>query len=113
MPDFESDPEYQSGLETFRREYGNEKLWERLYALDPEYAETIHPNSYPYVMRGLEIIERTGRSKRDFHSARSLRYDVLAMTPYIDSPELRTVLYDGIHIRIDQMLRDGLVAEVQ
>jgi tRNA dimethylallyltransferase len=59
VPAFESDPKYQIELENYRQEYGNTGLWDRLYALDPEYASTIHPNSYPYVMRGLETIERT------------------------------------------------------
>jgi tRNA dimethylallyltransferase len=109
VPAFESDPEYQSNLEKFRREHGNERLWQRLEALDPEYAKEIHPNSYPYVMRGLEIIERTGVSKREYRSERRLGYDVMAVTPYSD--EFRARLYENINSRVDGMFRNGLVEE--
>lgn len=51
VPAFESDPEYQAALEAFRQEHGNEALWKKLEAIDPGYAQDIHPNSYPYVMR--------------------------------------------------------------
>lgn len=51
VPAFESNLEYQATLETFRQEHGNMALWEKLEAIDPEYAKDIHPNSYPYVMR--------------------------------------------------------------
>lgn len=111
VPAFESDPEYRSDLEKFRREHGNEKLWRRLETLDPEYAKEIHPNSYPYVMRGLEIIERTGISKREYRSGRSPIYDVVAITPYSD--EYRARLYGNINSRVDGMFRDGLVEETK
>ncbi len=113
VPAFASNPEYQEKLESYRQKFGNEKLWQRLEALDPEYAREIHPNSYPYVMRGLEIIERTGQSKRECRSARTLVYEVAAITPYIDSIENRKTLYEGIHVRIDTMFQDGLVDEIQ
>lgn len=112
VPPFESDPAYQAELEEYRVEHGNEALWERLSVLDPEYAAEIHPNSYPYVMRGLEIIERTGKSKRDFRTERTLVYDVVATTPYADDAR-RPELYERINARVEQMFRDGLEDEVR
>jgi len=112
VPPFESDPAYQAALEEYRIEHGNEALWDRLSILDPEYAAEIHPNSYPYVMRGLEIIERTGKSKRDFRTERTLAYDVVATTPYPDDSK-RPDLYGRINVRVERMFGDGLEDEVR
>lgn len=109
MPRFESDPVYQTELETFRCEHGNLKLWERLHAVDPEYAAEIHPNSYPYVMRALEVWERTGKSKKAFRTVRTPLYTVDYRNPYDGN---RPLLYDTINARVESMFRDGWVAEV-
>jgi tRNA dimethylallyltransferase len=82
VPSFESDPGYQATLEEYRLAHGNQSLWDRLHAIDPVYAIEIHPNSYPYVMRGLEVFERTGRSKSSFRSVRTPRYQCEWVLPY-------------------------------
>jgi tRNA dimethylallyltransferase len=82
VPSFETDPEYQKGLEEYRLAHGNQALWDRLQAVDPEYALEIHPNSFPYVMRGLEVFERTGQSKSAFRSVRTPRYECEWILPY-------------------------------
>jgi tRNA dimethylallyltransferase len=82
VPSFESDPSYQRELEAYRLSHGNEALWDRLCAVDPAYALEIHPNSYPYVMRGLEVFDRTGRSKASFRSVRTPQYQCEWILPY-------------------------------
>lgn len=69
-------------MERVRLEKGNEFLWDRLHQLDPEYAATLHPNNYRYVMRGIEVIEKTGKSKMETKDDRTLIYDTLFLTPY-------------------------------
>ncbi len=100
VPAFVSEASYQAELEVFRVKHGNLALWERLHKQDPEYANEIHPNSYPFVMRALEVKERTGKSKRDFHTERSLHYPVQSITPYAHD---RDALYTHINERVEQM----------
>ena len=110
VPSFESDPHYQKALEEFRIAYGNQALWDRLQAVDPAYALELHPNSYPYIMRWLEVFERTGRSKSSFRSARTPRYVCEWIFPYSWDREW---LYSQINIRVGAMFESGWIDEVK
>ena len=104
VPSFQSDPGFQRELEDFRQIHGNIALWERLRAIDPLYASELHPNSYPYVMRGIEVMEKTGTSKRDFRSVRTPLYDIEWVTPYDGD---RENLYTRINARVAAMFEAG------
>ncbi len=110
VPSFESNPEFQAELESYRLSQGNLALWERFAKLDPEYAREIHPNSYPYVMRGLEVFVRTGRSKQEFKSVRTPRYEVTSLSP---PPLTRDELYARIGARVQEMFANGWIEEVE
>ena len=56
-------PERRAELENFRKNFGNEALWQKLFEIDPKYARELHPNNHTYVIRGIEIFEETGKSK--------------------------------------------------
>lgn len=101
---------YREELERFRQKHGNQALWEMLYQVDPEYAKEIHPNSYPYVMRGLEVWKTTGKSKRDFRTERKLRFPTEFVTPYDGD---RATLYDRINRRVANMFEIGLMDEIK
>lgn len=49
---------------------------------DPEYAKTIHPNSHHAVIRALEVLKKTGKSKSDLRLKKDPLFDVLFLTPY-------------------------------
>ena len=97
-------------MEEVRQEKGNDFLWQKLHALDPEYAATIHPNNYRYVMRGIEVIEKTGRSKMETKDDRTLIHDTLFITPYTGD---REGLYTRIDGRVASMFASGLVDEAR
>ena len=59
----------------------NQELYQKLEEIDPEYAAELHPNNRPYVERGIEVMELTGKSKTVFRSEKKLLYDVLFLTP--------------------------------
>lgn len=101
---------YREEMERVRLEKGNEFLWDRLHQLDPEYAATLHPNNYRYVMRGIEVIEKTGKSKMETKDDRTLIYDTLFLTPYSWD---RAGLYTRINTRVAGMFASGLVDEVK
>jgi tRNA dimethylallyltransferase len=81
-----------------------------LHDLDPEYAETIHPNSHHAVIRALEVLEKTGKSKSELRAKKDPLFDVLFLTPYDGD---REKLYNRINARIEVMFDQGLVDEVK
>ncbi len=92
---------------------GAEYMHERLKKIDPEYAETLHPNNKTRVLRGIEIYEQTGVLMSEH-----LKTSRLQESPYnacmigLDF-ENRAELYDRINKRVDIMLNDGLLEEAK
>lgn len=75
-----------------------------MYDLDPEYASDLHPNNHTYIIRAIEIITETGKSKiESFSKKPKLQYPTYFLTPYKDSPENRKKLYIKINSRIKEM----------
>lgn len=97
-------------LEQEAKEYGNDYVYQKLVDLDPEYAHELHPNNVQYVIRALEVKIITGQSKKDFRTDRKLKYDILFLTPEIES---REYLYNRINTRVKMMFDEGLVEEVK
>ena len=92
---------------------GPEAMYARLKALDPDYAESIHPNNMGRVLRALEIHETTGQTMSQ-QIAQSRRepgnYDVC----YIGlTARDRDILYERINTRVDRMLENGLLEEAE
>ena len=90
-------------LEIYRLEHGNEALWNMLHAIDPVYADMLHVNNYTYIIRGIEVFEKTGKSKLEAQHGQKLRYPTLFLTSYTDSPDNRRELYDRINLRVQNM----------
>ena len=94
--------------EIFERE-GKEALFSLLQEIDPVSAEVLHPNDKKRVIRALEIYELTGKRKSEQHDERIPRLPVLAVG--VDYP--REALYARIDARVDEMIKSGLVEEVE
>lgn len=99
-------------LTAFAQKYGTVALHNRLKELDPEAAEVIHENDLKRIIRGIEFATQTGgkisehnKEMRDKKSAYNSAYFVLDMD--------RAVLYRRIEQRIDEMLEEGLLNEVE
>ncbi len=90
-------------------EKGNEHVYNLLKEVDIESAEKLHPNDLVRVIRALEIFYTTGEKKSMQNDKNTPRYDYVAVTIDRDRQEL----YNRIELRVDQMLNDGLVNEVQ
>ena len=101
-PANEADWNMRDELEAFRLAHGNEALWEKLAAIDPEYANTLHPNNYRYVMRGIEVYTKTGQSKSTIIDTPKLKYHTLFLTPYDGD---REKLYARINERVQGMFQ--------
>lgn len=100
-------------LEAFREESGNQALWNMLHDMDPTYADMLHVNNYTYIIRGIEIFEKTGKSKLESSHWQKLLYPTLFLTPYTDSPEDRSILYARINERIEKMFFSWLIEETR
>lgn len=109
IPEVVADWEYRDEMERFRLEHGNEALWEKLNAVDPDYAADLDPRNYRYVIRGLEIWKETGKSKKVLGQKTESPYDFLRITPYDGD---REKLYETINQRVGEMFQAGLIEEV-
>ena len=109
IPEVPADWEYRDELEAFRDKEGNEALWEKLNAVDPDYAKVLDPRNYRYVIRGLEVWKETGHSKMELGQKTESPYDFLRITPYDGD---REKLYQKINRRVEEMFRGGLIEEV-
>ena len=110
--DTTSDEAYRAELSAFASEFGNPALYERLVAVDPEAALKIHANNVKRVIRALEYYHTTGTKISDFQKGTKQKestYDYKLITIEHD----RAKLYERINKRVDIMMEQGLINEVQ
>ncbi|MGP4075174.1 tRNA (adenosine(37)-N6)-dimethylallyltransferase MiaA [Halobacillus sp. K22] len=98
-------------LEKEASDYRLDSLYRRLQSVDPEQAEKVHPNNERRVLRALEVYETTGKVMSDYQKQQS---DESPFHPVIIGLEMeREELYNRINRRVDQMVEEGLIAEVK
>ncbi|RYL95263.1 tRNA (adenosine(37)-N6)-dimethylallyltransferase MiaA [Sporolactobacillus sp. THM7-4] len=93
------------------REEGPAALYKKLKAVDPATASRIHPNNVVRVMRALEVYESTGvpLSRQQQQVSDQPLYDSVLIGLTME----RSLLYQRINQRVDQMVREGLVDEAR
>jgi tRNA dimethylallyltransferase len=107
------DPAFRAEMAALAEKEGGGVLMERLRRCDPDYAEKVHENNIPRLIRALEVYHTTGLPM-SIHIARSRdgesRYAPFWLgLRYHD----RGVLYDRINRRVDLMLEQGLLDEAR
>lgn len=111
--EMKSDEEYRKSLYDYAAENGNEALYERLVSADPEAAEQIHMNNLVRVVRALEVIHLTGRKFSDLKiESRLVESPYESVIIGLNAAD-RSVLYNRINERVDQMVEMGLVEEAK
>jgi len=90
---------------------GSEPLYERLKALDPEYARTITKNDRQKIIRALEIIASVNKKVSDFPKISSDPQKYNFRSWFLYKP--KEILYRLIEQRCDEMLSNGLIEEVK
>ena len=109
IPPQAPDESLRESLSRWAEMIGPEGLHQRLATLDPQAAELIDYRNVRRTIRALEVILNTGERFSDLRKKQQCRY-----TPFIFGiSRPREVLYQRIDQRIDQMIADGLVEEVQ
>jgi len=109
IPPQRPDDHLRTVLNHWAEEIGAEGLHEKLKVLDPEAAHHIDYRNVRRTIRALEVIFRTGERFSDLRSRQDCRYNPIILG--IEHP--RDILYQRIDQRIDLMLSEGLVDEVQ
>ncbi len=108
-----SDEAYREELMAFARENGAEALHARLAETDPEAAAAIHPNNIIRVVRALEVCHVTGRRfselKAESRTEESPYNSLILGLNYED----RAVLYRRIDLRVEEMVKNGLIEEAR
>lgn len=109
----EADAQLRQELNRFADENGNQALHERLRAVDPVSAARLHPNNRKRVIRALEVFTQTGMTI-DQMNAQNRRGEPKYKAVKIGlCPSTRDKLYARINARVDLMLEQGLLQEIE
>ena len=111
FPKGDTSSETRKRYEKMAEDEGNEAVYALLESRDPASAELIHPNNVRRVIRALELLDE-GKSYAVQHAGlheRAPWYNASIWGIAMD----RERLYRRISVRVDQMLQDGLVDEVE
>ena len=107
-----ADASLRERLEQEAAQHGVNVLHDRLRACDPGSADRIHPNNIIRVIRALEVYALTGTPMSELQQQwhpENQRYPFIAFC--LTMP--RALLYHRIEQRVDVMLANGLIAEVE
>lgn len=93
-------------------EEGRQALYDELSNLDQTVAKSVHPNNEKRVIRALEIIYQTGQKASVYREAASAFENEFNFQVFMPGYE-RSVLYERINCRVDQMIETGLIEEAR
>ena len=103
---------YRAELEEIAKTHGNEVLHNRLKEIDPVSAEKIHANNVKRVIRALEFYKLTGKPISEHNETEQQKESPYNFAYFVLTDE-RANLYKRIDLRVDLMLKNGLLDEVK
>ena len=110
--DIKFDANYRRKLEERTEKEGLEKLYNEAKQIDEEAMKTISINDKKRILRVLEIYKQTGKTKTEqdiLSRIQEVKYDYKVFGINMD----RQLLYNRINLRVDKMIENGLIEEVQ
>ncbi len=111
--EIETDPALRHSLEERARSEGGQVLLEELQQADPVLAAVLHPNNLGRIIRALEVYKTTGRPLSEFQALSRLKPSPYNLCMIGLTCRDREKLYRRIDDRVDAMLQNGLLAEVE
>ena len=108
----EKDTSYREELEKLAQTKGAEYLHDRLREVDEKSAQDIHANNVKRVIRALEYFHQTGEKISEHNEEQRKKVSPYNFSYFVLNDE-REHLYERINLRVDQMINEGLVREVQ
>lgn len=107
------DEEYRAFLTNLADKNGKEYVHDLLKEVDPESYKRLYPNDLKRVIRALEVFKLTGKPIGAFATDERILYDIPYDLHYYVITMDRKKLYNNINKRVDIMLENGLIEEVQ
>lgn len=108
----EKDTSYREELENLAQIKGAEYLHNLLREVDEKSAQDIHANNVKRVIRALEYFHQTGEKISEHNEEQRKKVSPYNFSYFVLNDE-REHLYEKINLRVDQMINEGLVREVQ
>ena len=109
IPKVPPDPVLRQSLEKEAIESGKDSLYQQLVKVDPAAAQKIDPRNVRRTIRALEVYRATKIPFSQLQCKRAPLFDILIIGLTTDRAEL----YRRIDSRVDEMIKQGLVAEVK
>jgi len=109
LPEAKPDAGLRRRLEKQAADAGYESLYQELVKVDPLVAQRIDPRNVRRVIRALEVHHQTEKALSQLKDKKSLPYRTLIIGLTAERKEL----YRRIDHRVDEMIGQGLVAEVE
>lgn len=103
---------FRKELEDLARREGQETLHRMLQEKDPKAAQEIHPHNVKRVIRALEFFHQTGEPISRHNTEQRGRKSPYRYLYFVLN-EPRERLYRKIERRVDQMMEEGLLSEVE
>ena len=109
LPEAKPDSGLRRGLEKKAADIGYQGLYEELTRVDPAAAQKIDPRNVRRVIRALEVHHQTDTAFSQLQDKKTLPYHALKIGLTTERKEL----YRLVDKRVDDMIEQGLVAEVE
>ena len=107
-------PKVRLKVEKEFNQVGLGRMYQRLVKYDPLAANNIHSSDTQRVLRAIEVFYESGKPISSFYKKSSVKnmpqYPLLKLGLY---PEDRSILHKTIEERVEKMLNNGFVAEVE
>lgn len=110
--DIKIDLEYRDKLEKLAEEKGLQFVYDMANSIDPEAMKKISKNDKKRIFRVLEIYNSTGKTKTNQEIKSKEKENPYDFKVFGINME-REKLYERINLRVDIMLKQGLVKEVE
>ncbi|MDD4995315.1 MAG: tRNA (adenosine(37)-N6)-dimethylallyltransferase MiaA [Patescibacteria group bacterium] len=105
IPKVKANQNLRKSLET----KSNEELWSLLGRMDPGALKVVDPQNKRRIIRALEVCILTGKPFSEQRAMGNPIFDALQIGVRVPRP----LLYERIDRRVDRMVREGLVQEIQ
>jgi tRNA dimethylallyltransferase len=108
IPQVPPDPKFRRSLEERAAKIGKDKLYRELMKVDPVAAQKVDPRNVRRTIRALEVYKSTGTPFSQLQHKKAVPFDTFIIGLTADRAEL----YRRVDVRVDEMIKQGLVAEV-
>jgi tRNA dimethylallyltransferase len=109
IPEVPPDKKLRRQMEDRAEREDSQSLYRELQDIDPSAAERVNPRNVRRIIRALEIYRATGQPPSQLQRKEAPAFSVLV----IGLTQERSELYKRIDWRVDEMMKEGLVDEVE